>query len=136
MNPLCRDACPTAAITKRADGIVVIEADRCIGCRYCDWACPYGAPQFYEEGGYMTKCDFCSDILANGGNPACVDACVMRCLDYGELADLQSKYGTMNAIEPLPPADITEPALVIVPHKDSAISGYGTGRIENLPEEV
>lgn len=135
-NPVCRDVCPTAAISKRDDGIVLIDTDKCIGCRYCEWACPYGAPQFNEEAGVMTKCDFCYDLQDQGLNPACVDACVMRCLDFGELEELRQKYGDLAGIEPLPEADMTYPALVITPHKHAQLSGTGTGRILNLPEEV
>jgi len=135
-NPVCRDVCPTAAISKRADGIVVIDAEKCIGCRYCQWACPYGAPQFNEEAKVMTKCNFCYDLQDQGLNPACVDACVMRCLDFGDLEELRQKYGNLDAIEPLPTGEITEPALVITPHKHAQMSGQGTGRILNLPEEV
>ncbi len=47
-NPACVNACPTGAMNKRADGIVLVNQDTCIGCRYCEWACPYGAPQFNE----------------------------------------------------------------------------------------
>ena len=136
MDPICRDVCPTGAITKRSDGVVLIDADLCIGCRYCEWACPYGAPQFREDLGVMTKCDFCQDLLAKGENPTCVDSCVMRALEFGELAELQATYGDNAAIEPLPTADITEPALVITPHHHSQESGNGTGRISNLPEEL
>ena len=135
-NPVCRDVCPAAAISKRADGIVVIDAEKCIGCRYCQWACPYGAPQFNEEAKVMTKCNFCYDLQDQGLNPACVDACVMRCLDFGDLEELRQKYGNLDAIEPLPTGEITEPALVITPHKHAQMSGQGTGRILNLPEEV
>ena len=135
-NPVCRDVCPVNAITKRDDGIVLINDDLCIGCRYCSWACPYGAPQFNEAAGVMTKCDFCANLQDAGLNPACVDACIMRCLDYGELDELRAKYGALNAIEPLPPANITHPALVITPHKSSQLSGFGTGYIMSLPEEV
>jgi anaerobic dimethyl sulfoxide reductase subunit B (iron-sulfur subunit) len=60
----------------------------------------------------------------------------MRCLDYGELDELRAKYGTTNAIEPLPTADLTHPSLVITPHKNSQVSGKGTGHILSLPEEV
>ena len=116
--------------------IIIIDEDKCIGCRYCSWACPYGAPQFNEEIKVMTKCDFCADLQDQGLNPACVDACVMRCLNYGDLDELRKKYGGMNAIEPLPTGDITSPALVITPHKHAQRSGEGTGRILNLPEEV
>ena len=135
-EPICMEVCPTAAISKRDDGIVLIDADRCIGCRYCEWACPYGAPQFNEETKVMTKCDFCYDLQDQGLNPACVDACVMRCLDYGDLDELRAKYGNFNELEPLPTADITSPALVITPHKHAQRSGEGNGKILNLPEEV
>lgn len=135
-NPVCVQGCPAGALTKRDDGIVVIDEDNCIGCRYCEWLCPYGAPQFNEERGVMTKCDFCVDLLEAGENPACVDACVMRCLKYGELDELRAQYGNMNAIEPLPVADLTQPAFVVTPHRFVQLSGNGTGQIENLPEEI
>lgn len=135
-NPMCMQVCPAKAISKNADGIVTIDKDLCIGCRYCEWACPYGAPQFNEDKGYMTKCDFCSDLLDKGENPACVDACPMRAIDYGELEELRAKYGSENEIEPLPTADITHPSLVITPHKNAQPSGKGTGRILNLSEEI
>lgn len=135
-NPLCVEACPAGGITKREDGVVLIDQDKCIGCRYCQWACPYGAPAFDEATGVMTKCTFCEDLLAKGENPACVDACVMRCLDFGELDELRAKYGDVNAIAPLPDADISHPALVMTPHKHSQPVGAGTGQILNLPEEL
>jgi anaerobic dimethyl sulfoxide reductase subunit B len=136
-KPICAEVCPSKAIYKRsADGIVLIDASRCIGCRYCEWACPYAALQFDAELGVMTKCDFCQDLLAEGGNPACVDACVMRCLDFGELDELRVKYGNFNEIEPLPTSDMTDPAFVITPHRHAQVSGLGSGRIQNLPEEV
>jgi anaerobic dimethyl sulfoxide reductase subunit B len=136
VNPVCVNACPTGAMHKREDGIVLVDADLCIGCRYCEWACPYSAPQFNEELKVMTKCDFCQDFLAAGGNPVCVDACVMRALDFGELDELKQKYGDVSAIDPLPTADITSPALVITPHRHSALSGEGTGRIIGPVVEV
>jgi anaerobic dimethyl sulfoxide reductase subunit B len=135
-NPVCKEVCPAAAISKRSDGIVLIDANKCIGCRYCQWACPYGAPQFNEETKVMTKCTFCYDLQDQGLKPACVDACVMRCLDFGDLDELRQRYGNLDAIEPLPTGNITEPSLVITPHKHSQLSGQGTGQIQNLPEEV
>jgi anaerobic dimethyl sulfoxide reductase subunit B len=133
-NPICKEVCPVSAISKREDGIVLIDTNKCIGCRYCEWACPYSAPQFNEEKGYMTKCDFCQDLQAKGQNPVCVDACVMRALQFGELADLQAKYGTEASIEPLPAANFTSPSLVITPHKNAQPSGQGTGHIESVEE--
>jgi anaerobic dimethyl sulfoxide reductase subunit B (iron-sulfur subunit) len=135
-RPICVSVCPTAAITKRDDGVVLIDQEKCIGCRYCEWACPYGAPVFDQTRGVMTKCTLCQDLLAQGQNPACVDACPVRALEFGELEELQAKYGTVNNIEPLPSAEITAPSLVIRPHKDSQQSGRGTGELANLPEEA
>jgi len=135
-DPLCANVCPAAAITKRDDGVVLIDADKCIGCRYCEWACPYGAMRFREDLGVMSKCTFCQDLLAQGQSPACVSACVMRALDFGELDDLRAKYGAVNGIEPLPEASFTKAAVVITPHKDAQMSGTGTGKILNVSEEV
>jgi anaerobic dimethyl sulfoxide reductase subunit B len=135
-NPICVEVCPTQAMHKRADGVVLVDQEQCIGCRYCEWACPYSAPQFNESIGKMTKCNFCEDLLAQGQNPACVDACVMRVIEFGELAELRAKYGNVNAIEPLPVGSLTNPSIVITPHRHAEASGKGTGKILSLPGEV
>ncbi len=135
-NPACVNACPTGAMHKRADGIVLVNQDNCIGCRYCEWACPYGAPQFNEAKGVMTKCTFCEDLLAQGQNPACVDACPMRAIEFGDLQELRAKYGNVVAVDPLPPADITNPSIVISPHRNAQPEGNGSGRVLNLPQEL
>jgi anaerobic dimethyl sulfoxide reductase subunit B (iron-sulfur subunit) len=135
-EPLCLEVCPAKAIYKRDDGVVLIDQDQCIGCRYCEWACPYGAPVFDQVKGVMSKCNFCEDLLAQGENPACVDSCVMRALDFGDLDDLRAKYGNVDAIEPLPMANITKPSIVITPNEHSQLSGTGTGKIQNLEQEV
>ncbi len=134
-DPICRKVCPTNAIKKGEDGIVRIDQALCVGCRYCEWACPYGAPQFNDEGGVMSKCDFCSDYLAEGKAPACVSACPSRVLDFGELEELQAKYGDTRDLEPLPDPEITRPSLVISPHKHAQTTGAGTGMVAN-PEEI
>lgn len=135
-NPACVNVCPSGAMTKRADGVVLVNQDQCVGCRYCQWACPYGAPQFNEAKGVMSKCTFCEDLLAQGQNPACVDACVMRAIKFGELSDLRAQYGNSMDIEPLPASWITHPSIVITPHKNAQTSGQGTGRILNSEEEL
>jgi len=135
-NPRCIEICPAQAISKRDDGVVLIDDSKCIGCRYCEWACPYGAPQFDETQGVMTKCDFCQDLVAKGQNPVCVDACVMRVLEYGELEDLRAKYGSVAEIEPLPSASITNPSFVMTPHRNGQPAGQGSGKILALPEEA
>ena len=115
-NPICVEVCPTKAMAKGDDGIVAIDPGRCIGCRYCEWACPYGAPQFDKISGMMTKCDLCRDHIGAGKAPACVSACQMRVLDYGEIDDLNRKYGEGADVYPLPDPALTLPASVLNPH--------------------
>ena len=135
-KPLCVDVCPAGAITKNEDGIVMVNADLCVGCRYCEWACPYGAPQFNEEMGVMTKCDFCYDLQAEDKEPACVVSCPMRALEFGDIDELRQKYGDVVEIEPLPAKTITEPSFVINPHRNAQPSGKGTGQILDMEGEI
>lgn len=82
----CMEACPARAFDRdEAAGAVLIDQEKCIGCRYCTWACPYGAPQFDEKRGVMTKCDFCAERQRAGHAPACVTACPTGALDWAEL---------------------------------------------------
>lgn len=133
-KPICMEVCPTKAIYKRNDGIVLINDKVCVGCGYCRWACPYNAPKLDPVTGKMTKCTFCADDLEIGKDPACVSACPMRVLDYGELDELIEKYGVVRAVYPLPQDSITGPALVLTPHKDTRRSGSTDIRIGNKEE--
>jgi DMSO reductase iron-sulfur subunit len=88
-EPACMAACPVGAITKREeDGIVLINSDKCIGCRYCAWACPYGAPQYNAEKKIMQKCTLCVHRIEKGLKPACVDTCIARTRFFGDLNEL------------------------------------------------
>lgn len=83
-EPACLPTCPTGALYKRkSDGIVDIDSTLCIGCRRCEAACPYGAPQFDVAENVMKKCNMCVDELEAGRKPYCVMACMMRVLDIG-----------------------------------------------------
>jgi anaerobic dimethyl sulfoxide reductase subunit B (iron-sulfur subunit) len=129
-RPICVEVCPTKAITQRADGIVLIAEARCIGCRYCEWACPYGAPQFDPARGVMTKCDYCVDEVEQGKPPACVQACTMRVLDFGDIDDLRAKHGDLIEVYPLPARALTGPASALTPHRDCADDGQIANREE------
>ena len=112
--PTCIPNCPTTAIFKRKeDGVVLIDHDKCVGCRYCEWNCPYGAPQFNAELGKMTKCDTCVDLRLAGGEPVCVSSCPLRAIEFGPIEELREKYGTVSEIKGMPSASITKPNLVI-----------------------
>jgi molybdopterin-containing oxidoreductase family iron-sulfur binding subunit len=106
-NPPCVRVCPTQATFKRADGIVMMDYHRCIGCRFCMAACPYGArsmnyrdprpfirkinPDFpTRTKGVVEKCNFCEERLARGIPPACVAACKDRALLFGDLEEPRS----------------------------------------------
>jgi len=131
-KPICMEVCPASAISKRDDGIVVINPEQCIGCRYCSWACPYGAPQFNEVAQVMTKCDFCVELQTVGQNPACVDACPYRALEYGDIEELKAKHGTLSDVAPMPDPALTVPSIVYGPHKNTRTSKSGGGRVLNI----
>lgn len=108
-DPLCVKVCPAGAIIKRSeDGVVYVNSKRCIGCRYCFQACPFGVPHYTSHG--MDKCDCC---LGNGrypdGLPACVEACPHDALHFGEIRSLIEEAGD-NAIAV---TGITGPSLVV-----------------------
>lgn len=127
-NPPCTPVCPVGATWKREeDGIVVIDYDICIGCRYCVTACPYGARYFdfgdnyhepmnefeqqpspeYGEArerakggspiGNVRKCTFCLHRLARGEQPACVQTCMPRARIFGDLNDAESEISRLVA---------------------------------------
>lgn len=85
LDPACLYGCPANAYTKDPlTGAVLLDGDRCIGCHYCTWVCPYGAPQFNPSSGVMEKCTFCSHRLDQGLEPACADACPVDALGFVE----------------------------------------------------
>jgi anaerobic dimethyl sulfoxide reductase subunit B len=96
-RPPCAAACPTGAISKRIeDGIVVVDAQKCIGCRTCLDTCPFGVPQFAEDG-TMVKCEMCLDRLEQGQGPICVETCPTRALRWGTIEELSSLAGNKAA---------------------------------------
>jgi len=131
-DPICVKSCPTKALLKREDGIVQIDQNLCIGCKYCAWVCPYGAPQFNPEKGVMGKCDFCADYIDQGKNPSCVDACPMRALDFGDHQELLARYGPTDHIYPLPDPSITAPSLCIKAHQNAENPNPRVSNIEEV----
>jgi Fe-S-cluster-containing dehydrogenase component len=103
-EPACVTVCPTGASYKRAeDGIVLVNADICIGCKLCSWACPYGAREFDEDDGVMKKCTLCIDRIYNDNLvedervPACVMVCPTSARHFGDFGDPNSAVSQMAA---------------------------------------
>ncbi len=106
-NPMCVSVCPVGATYKRHDGIVLVDAKRCIGCKFCMTGCPYSARVFHwkkpeveqpdveyspetnfpAEEGTVGKCVWCADLLRKGKLPRCVTACPMGVIYFGDLVE-------------------------------------------------
>ena len=103
-TPACVTVCPTGASYKRAeDGIVLVDEDKCIGCKLCSWACPYGAREYSHVEGVMKKCTLCVDRIYNQNleeidrQPACVQACPTKARHFGDLGDPESDISKLVA---------------------------------------
>lgn len=107
-DPPCEDVCPVGATWRRDDGIVMMDWHRCIGCRYCMAACPYGSRSFNWQDprpaissinpdfptrtkGVVEKCNFCEERLARKLTPLCVEACQEKALVFGNLEEADSE---------------------------------------------
>ena len=114
-TPACMVNCPTEAIYKADDGTVQYDPRKCDGCGACAEAWPYEVPQVID--GVIAKCDSCLPFREAGKNPVCVDACPMRCLEFGDLDELRAAHegDLVNELPILPAADTTNPSILINP---------------------
>lgn len=130
-NPKCVDACPTGAThISEEDSTIQYDSSVCIRCQYCVKNCPYGVPQYYEAEDKIGRCDACLNLRKADKNPACVDACLMRALEWGPLEDLRRKHeagGLTSDIAILPSSEITTPSILIKPSRNA---------LDENPEEV
>ena len=117
----CIEACPADAIYKRAeDGVVLVDADKCLGKDSCGGLClemcPYDTPRFgVESNPKMQKCDFCMDRLAEDKKPICVAACPLRALDSGPLDEMKAKYGEVTEVDGFTYSPKLKPSIVFKP---------------------
>ncbi len=96
-KPQCVTVCPTGASFKREDGIVLVDHSKCIGCRYCIMACPYGVRTYDESKGVIEKCTLCAHLVDAGRKPACVFHCPGQARFFGDLDDPSSDVAQLVA---------------------------------------
>ena len=111
-NPPCVQVCPVGATFRTEDGVVLVDSKRCIGCRYCIQACPYGARYLHPETRTADKCTFCYHRIVKGLLPACVEVCPTQARVFGDLKSMASRlvrFTRMNKIHVLKPHLNTEP---------------------------
>jgi Fe-S-cluster-containing dehydrogenase component len=111
-NPPCVQVCPVGATFKADDGVILVDSDYCIGCRYCIQACPYGARYLDPRTKTADKCTFCYHRITKGLLPACVEVCPTQARIFGELKVMASplrRLMRMSHLQVLKPALNTEP---------------------------
>jgi DMSO reductase iron-sulfur subunit len=116
-NPACVANCPTGAMHKREDGIVEVDQDVCIGCQYCYWNCPYGAPVFDTAKKTISKCNLCAERLEEGELPYCVESCPAEARHIGIISDPSSEISKLIAAKdakPLRPEYGTKPSVYYI----------------------
>jgi tetrathionate reductase subunit B len=111
-NPPCVQVCPVGATFKTEDGVILVDSERCIGCRYCIQACPYGARYLNPETMTADKCTFCYHRITRDMLPACVEVCPTQARIFGDVRSKTSplaRFQRMNKLHVLKPSLNTEP---------------------------
>lgn len=111
-NPPCVQVCPVGATFKTYDGVILVDSEYCIGCRYCVQACPYGARYIHPKTHTAEKCTFCYHRIIKGLAPACVEVCPTQARVFGDTRGRASplvRFMRMNKILILKPYLNTEP---------------------------
>ncbi len=125
-KPICATVCPVKATRVREDGIVWIDQNKCIGCKTCIAACPYGVRFVHPKKKVVDKCDFCMKRVDRGQEPACVVTCMAQARHFGDINDPESEVARLVA---------TNPVYVLKPDKDTQPQVYYISSDMHFTEE-
>jgi len=120
-HPPCIEVCPTEAIWKREDGLVLLDEGKCDGCQACVEACPYGAILYSPKTGLVEKCDLCCHRIDLGLEPFCVVCCEGQAIHFGDLDDPTSQVSKLiatNGAFTLMPEAGTTPSIYYCPPRE------------------
>ena len=119
-EPPCVDACSPGALYKREDGLVLVDEDKCDGCRACIPACPYDALIYSAHGEVVQKCTLCAHRVDEGLEPFCVVCCETEAMSFGDLSDPTSRVSQLvskRGATTIKPKAATKPAVYYCPTK-------------------
>jgi anaerobic dimethyl sulfoxide reductase subunit B (iron-sulfur subunit) len=123
---VCLEGCPASAYFREpSTGAVIIDDSKCIGCRYCQWSCPYDAPKYLVQQGVIGKCNFCNARLQEAISPACTSACPTGALAYGDISQI-SAHKPVNWF----PEKSLEPALELRGREPVPLRIFPSGRFD------
>ncbi|MEG0990591.1 MAG: 4Fe-4S dicluster domain-containing protein [Gordonibacter sp.] len=122
----CVKVCPTGASYRTEEGVVLVDPERCIGCKYCLAACPYQARWVDDSSGEVGKCTLCYHRTSHGLLPACVSTCVTRARYFGDLNDPESDIAKKIA-------EVGDEALYADLGLDPSVRYVGLSRVEGMP---
>jgi formate dehydrogenase iron-sulfur subunit len=145
LEPACVSACPVGAMYRTPEGVVLYDSQKCMGCRYCMMACPFGIPRYEWESPtpLVQKCTLCYGRLEQGELPACVDTCPEGVLTFGErseLLDLAHQRIQEAAHTYLPKiygaSEVGGTAILYISHVPLEFLGYHKAPIEEAMPEL
>lgn len=145
VHPACASACTVGALRKTPEGPVIYEADKCIGCRYCQYACPFGVPSYDWQNplGLIGKCEMCVSRIEEGEKPACASACPNGAIRFGKRHMLLAQAKAQIASNPGRYVDHIygeheaggTSVLYLAPVPFSAL-GFPTVQVDPIPEQA
>lgn len=128
----CLKACPAQAYHKDSvTGAIIHSADKCIGCTYCTWACPFDAPKYNAGKGVVEKCNFCNDRLKTGAIPACTNACPTGALSFGDIETSETIIAPGMSSKPTSPRVnfLNSEVVNSKPQIDMGVSGFNSSQM-------